>query len=185
MRLTLILFLSYFIFVNGLQAEDKNIYKNTNEQGVTEFSDLPGKNSKEINVPAMNTYKETIPTTKKFKEPDKPTDIAYSLLSITSPINDAQVRANDGKITISINSTPSLKPGHSVKITIDGKPDLTLTGTSSSLTFNNISRGTHTAEASIVNSEGKVLIKSPSIKFHLLRFLFKPPAPKPKAPPPS
>jgi len=182
MRLTLIFFFSCFIFVNGLQAEDKNIYKNTNEQGVTEFSDLPGKNSKEINVPAMNTYKETLSTKKNFKGPDKEDEFKYSLLTITSPKNDAQVRSNEGKISISINSTPELKAGHTVKITIDGKPELTLTGSSNSITFSNISRGTHTAEASIVNQDGKVLIKSSSIKFHLLRFVFKPPAPKAPAP---
>ena len=182
MRLTLIFLLSSFIFVSGLQAEDKNIYKNTNEQGVTEFSDQPGKNSKEINVPTMNTYKNKTSTKRNIKAPDKSNDANYSRLTITSPKNDAQIRSNDGKISISINSTPSLKPGHTVKITIDGKPDLTLTGSSNSITFSNISRGTHTAEASILNQDGKVLIKSPSIKFHLLRFAFKPLPPKAPAP---
>jgi len=182
MRLTLIFLLSSFILSNGLSAEDKSIYKNTTEQGVTEFSDLPGKNSKEINIPAMNTYKETLSTKKNVKEPVKEGELKYSLLTISSPSNDAQVRSNAGKISISIHSTPSLKPGHTVKITIDGKPDLTLTGSSNSITFSNISRGTHTAEASILNQDGKVLIKSPSIKFHLLRFAFKPLPPKAPAP---
>jgi len=184
MRLTLIFLLSSFIFVNGLQAEDKSIYKDTNEQGVTEFSDQPGKNSKEINIPAMNTYKETVSTKKNVKTPEKSKDVNYSLLTITSPQNDAKVRSNDGKISISISSTPSLKPGHTVKITIDGKPELTLTGSSNNITFSNISRGTHTAEAFILDKDGKILIKSSSVEFHLLRFVFKPPAPKPKAPPP-
>ena len=162
------------------QADEKNIYKKTDDKGVVEFTDVPGKNTKPIRVPPMNTYKQKkLPSIKSKPLPAEVKE-AYTELSITSPLHDKAIRENSGKIVIKLKITPALKSEHKILVSIDGDSKTAIKGTSSSVTFDNISRGTHTVQASIIDSEDKVIIKAEATTFHLRRF-FVPP--KPTTPP--
>ena len=151
-------------------ADEKSIYKKTNDQGVVEFTDVPGKNAKPVRVPPMNTYKQK----KLPRIIDKPLPAelkaAYTKFSITSPLHDKIMRDNLGNINVKLQISPSLKSEHRILVTIDGDSKTAIKSTSTSVTFNNIDRGTHTVQASIVDSEDQVIMESGTITFHLQRY---------------
>jgi len=163
-------------------ADDKKIYKKTNDKGVVEFSDVPGKNTKPIRVPPMNTYKQKkLPSIKSKPLPVEAKEV-YTEFSITSPLHDKIMRENSGKITVKLNITPSLKSEHKILVSIDGDSKTAVKGSSSSVTFDNISRGTHSVQASIIDSQDKVIIKAEATTFHLRRFFVPPKATTAPAP---
>ena len=175
--------------LNALAAEtppaEREIYKKTNKAGVVEFSDMPNHNAKPIRVPAMNTYKQK-------PLPRKPaarasTDIAtvYKEFSIVSPQNGKQVRENSGNVSVQLNIKPPLKASHTVKVIIDNDEKLSHTGSLLVYNFSNISRGTHTVQAFIIERSNTVLMESAIIEFHVKRVSVKPPPPRAKAKPKS
>lgn len=166
---TLIIALFFACSYTTTQANEKNIYKQYNEDGVVEFSDVPSKRSKSIHVPHMNTYKQK-PLPKTFQKKLKQEPAAhYSNISITSPANDSIVRANNGSVTVTLSVNPSLKPGDSIKLILSGDQNSALVGRNTSFSFSNISRGTHKLQAFIINNEGQTLIQSNTVVFHLKR----------------
>ncbi len=155
-------------------AEESTVYKKYNKEGVVEFSDVPDKNAKSVPIPPMNTYKQK-PLPKNFQKRVESVDPeTYQSLVIASPVEDKIVRQNAGNITVSIASKPALNSAHRVRFVLDGNEKTTLLVSKPTVTFKNVSRGTHTVQAFIVNNAGKVLISSKSVKFHLQRFAFKP-----------
>lgn len=156
------------------QAEETNIYKQTNKDGVVEFTDIPNKSGKQIQIPEMNTFKQkAMPHTVSPKKAT-PALEKYTEFTITSPLRDKVVRENAGNVTVMLNLVPALKPAHTVKVVIDNDPKLTLTGSSIIFSFKNISRGTHTVLAYILDGQGTVLMESPSVEFNLQRFHISP-----------
>lgn len=171
--------LTLALFFTGstiVQASEKPVYKKYNSDGVVEFSDQPSKESKPIHVPHMNTYKQK-PFPKKAKDVKKQNAVtSYNQLSITSPSNDAFVRENSGRVTVSLKVSPSLNPADSIKVVLDGNVHSAITGKSTSLSFINLAPGPHKLQAFIINSEGAVLIQSTTVAFFLKRFSIRPPA---------
>ena len=143
-------------------------------------ADVPGKNTKPVRVPPMNTYKQK-PLPTKAKKVDPNQDITYTKLSITSPTADAVIHENTGDITVSLETDPKLDKQHSIKVTLNGDEASALSGDSLSYTFKNVPRGSHKLQAAIINKEGDTLISSSVIEFHLRRFVTPPPAPAKKA----
>jgi len=170
-----------FLAVNA-QADETNIYKHTNEQGVVEFTDLPNQTNKPVHIPPMNTFKQKpIPRTRTPRKTiTTPEAVKYTEFTITSPLNDTVVRQNAGNVTVALNLSPALQANHKTKVIIDNDEAMSLSGSSLIYTFSNISRGTHKAQAFIFDPQGKVLIESASVEFHLQRFA---PIPIPPAPP--
>jgi len=151
-------------------ADDKQIYKKTNDKGVVEFTDVPGKNTKPIRVPPMNTYKQKKLPSIKSKPLPAEVKAAYNEFSITSPLHDKVMRDNSGKIVVKLKISPSLNSEHKILVSIDGNSKTAIKGSSSSVTFSNIDRGTHTVQASIVDSQDQVIMESGAITFHLQRY---------------
>ena len=90
---------------------------------------------------------------------------SYTKLSF-SPTLDSAIRSNKGNISISIILEPSLRSGHRILITMDGKELSKGSGKSASVT--NIDRGTHTVGASVIDSSSNAII-SASSTFSILR----------------
>ena len=94
----------------------------------------------------------------------------YTGFSITSPTSDQGVRANDGNVTVHLSLQPVLQSGHTIVLNVDGE-DGESTNSSSGLMIelNNLSRGQHTVMATVVDEDGKVLIKTETVTFQVLR----------------
>ena len=91
--------------------------------------------------------------------------IAYKLLRVTSPRNNSAFWNADGKVILKIEAQPSYGPQSENTIRIYMDKDFVGTGTV--LQLNNVSRGTHSVYAVMVDAKGNALIESSTIHFTL------------------
>lgn len=93
----------------------------------------------------------------------------YSSLSIVSPGAGEAVRANDGVVTVKVDSVPPLDVGAGdlVRLVLDGTP--AAQGMSTNVALDNLDRGDHQVYAEIVDADGEILERSTPVKFHVLR----------------
>ncbi len=161
-QMRLILSSILLFFVCCLSAE--TVYKTTDEKGNIIFTDKPSEEAEEIKIQKLDTIKN--PNPGKYKPSSKKSENShkYESLVVTSPENGASIRSNNGNVSISLELMPSLFSGHKIIISMDGNE----VGTGSSVSLQNVDRGTHSISASVVDGNGKSLI-STSSTFSLLR----------------
>ena len=167
------------------------IYKTVDEHGNVVFTDVPpkqGEPAESVAVEAPNTFRaepET-PTTGEQREqwivePDEDAEdadadaISYNAIAITAPGDDEAVRENAGTVTVVARVDPSLRPGHRVRVLLDGNPEQE--GRQTNFVLTNVDRGTHALSAEVVDDTGNVLIVSAPSTFHMLRATAARPSP--------
>ena len=110
-----------------------------------------------------------------------PAPAPYGSVQIQSPADDATVRANDGTVVVQVALEPplNLDLGHRLRVRLDGndQPELS---EGSTITLQNLPRGTHTLQVLVVERNGKLLLASPVSRFHLHREVIERPG-SPKA----
>ena len=145
------------------------MYKHTDKDGVTTYSDKAEVGSTLLPPVPSNTIKLPKYTTTKSKP--KPTQTSYSDLSILSPQDGTTLRDNTGSIGVTLALQPELDiaQGHSITLFLNGE---IVVEKSSSLnhSITNVDRGSHTIYAVIYNSAKQSLIQSNSITVHIKRF---------------
>lgn len=163
MRITAIILC---FMVSGLvQAQ---VYRSIGKDGSVVYSDQPSEGAVEVQVKELETVKslETPPLPDKPKAQEKK-DI-YSALKITSPENDMAVRDNAGDLDVSVSVKPALNSNHRLVLYLDGQEYSR--GDSTTIKLENIDRGTHQLRVAVVDADGRQLIDSRSVTFHLLRY---------------
>lgn len=163
--LGLLIVLAMSVNTNG------QIYRSVDKHGNPVFSDVPTEGAEEIELtePTEVESLDVAPlpplATQSQDQADMP--FKYESLVITAPEDDQAVRDNAGNVTITALIKPGLKQGHTAVLYLDGKEHSTNQG----LTFalSQLDRGTHTARISIRDENGKLLISSKTVTFHLLR----------------
>ena len=152
---------------------NSQIFRRIGPDGQVYFSDQPGPDAERVDVTPAQTI--SLPPVAEQTEPaaaatQGDATVAYTEFSITSPTSDQGVRANDGNVTVHLSLQPALQSGHMIILNVDGQ-DGESTNSSSGLMIelNNLSRGQHTVMATVVDEDGKVLIKTEPVSFHVLR----------------
>ncbi|MCU7925709.1 MAG: DUF4124 domain-containing protein [Candidatus Thiodiazotropha sp. (ex Dulcina madagascariensis)] len=98
----------------------------------------------------------------------------YASFEIVQPANDETVRNADGSVPVGLSLSPALASGHIIHLYVDGaKLDSDITRTQ--LILQQLSRGTHTLQAKIVDSQGEPLKDSNSVTFHIRQAAVSPP----------
>lgn len=156
------------LFAFSLHAE--KVYKTVDEDGNIIFTDKPSAESEEIELQELQTIKNPNPA--KYQPPQNKSSAQdlknlYKSLLVTNPADGSGLRDNAGNVSISVSLQPSLRPGHSLVITLDGKE--ISKGNSLSVSLSNVDRGTHNIGVSVIDSSGEQLI-STSSSFSLLRY---------------
>jgi Domain of unknown function (DUF4124) len=151
------------------------IYKWKLPDGTVVFSDQPNPGAEEVELPKLQTY--TPPPSPAFtSEVATPTQNApaYTTLMITTPGNDEAIRENSGKIEINIAVEPPLQIGDKILVKMDGQA-IGDPSSSQHYILDNVDRGTHTLQATVLDADGNSLIDSEAVTFHLQRvsILFK------------
>ncbi len=167
MRLIAILLLT-----TGLAFAQTTVFKCKGPDGTVTFSDkaCPGAEKIEVKAPQIV---ESPGVARGLSEgtggvpAEASADAPYTQFAIVSPTEDQAVRSNGGEVNVSINLDPSLHAKHAIVITVDGRP--VGKGSSTSLTLQNLPRGTHTVQAAVVDDQGKEIVRSKTITFHVLR----------------
>lgn len=144
----------------------ETVYKTVDEDGNVVFTDQPSENTEEIKLQKLQTVENPHPA--KYRASSKlPGDTQaalYKSLLVTNPADGSGLRNNSGNVSISILVEPSLRRGHKIIISMDGKE----IGSGSRAALQNVDRGTHSISASVVDGNGKKLI-STSSNFSMLR----------------
>lgn len=93
----------------------------------------------------------------------------YTAVSIVAPANEETVHDNTGSVPVQVSIEPplQLRHGHRLRITLDGQPVATLQSNTHTLT--NVDRGTHVLGVAVIDGEGRELITSTSVTFHMWR----------------
>ena len=145
------------------------MYKHTDKEGVTTYSDKAEAGSTLLTPMPSNTIQLPKFTPTKVKPETETT--TYNDFSILSPENEATLRDNTGSIgvTLALEPTLDIAQGHSITLFLNGK---IVVNKSNSLIHNidNVDRGSHTISAAIVDSAKKLLIQSNSVTVHIKRF---------------
>lgn len=152
-------------------AQAQKIYKWTLSNGDIVYSDKPppAEQAEEVTLEPLQTIKTapvpTLPISSAKK--DEPKEVGYEEFKVTSPDNDATIRDNGGTVSVSLSLSPGLQSGHTIEVMMDGSP--IGRGASTSLTLTDVDRGTHTVQAAVKDADGKVVVRSNSVIFHLKR----------------
>ncbi len=144
--------------------EEKKIYKWTDENGVTHYTETkPTDDYEEADLPPLSIVPST-PVKVRIKpisgddsEELKDTAVVETF-SLIAPVNEQNLWGTGGKLTAQVSSlTPAQLKKYQVQFMIDGKknkPD-----DSSTQVFGGIYRGEHKVKALLINKQTKKVIK--------------------------
>lgn len=163
--------IGFILFAIVLGPAAGEVYKRTGPGGEIEFSDTPGDDAEQVVVPPPNTYhQEPLPRLARPSpaEDDEESDAVEIEVRIVSPTDDEPVVATSGDVTIQAAVEPALgqTPGKRLRFLLDGTPVGVQSGTT--LSLNNVDRGTHQIAVQVLDAEEEVLAESPSSTFHMI-----------------
>jgi len=174
MRLALTI-LAVLLSLPTLAADQ--IYRSTDDQGNPLFTNQPpSRDAKPMKLPPLTTMPpvQSAPAQNQAQTSDQgqapPGGPPYAGVHITYPPAGEAVRHNGGLVPFRVALEPKgtkLRPGHQVRILLDGKARAT--GTSLQETVSPVDRGPHTVRAEVLDQAGQVIVESPPVKFFLLR----------------
>ncbi|WP_415058552.1 DUF4124 domain-containing protein [Halopseudomonas sp.] len=166
------------LLVSLTSFANAQIYTWTDEDGNTVYTDKPNPNARQIDLPPINTLESTIPKmpeelSTSSGQRDGQLNDGYNTLQITSPANDEGIRANDGNLTLVINTEPPLSPGHLLRASVDGNlQQAAVAGNgqpSQQITLPELDRGSHQIVAIVTNARGEEVQRSGAITVHIQR----------------
>ncbi|MBD3609689.1 MAG: DUF4124 domain-containing protein [Gammaproteobacteria bacterium] len=148
------------------------VYRSVSPDGTVIYSDQPIEGADLITVNPVQSVPPLKPTNELSTTPVEPEAEApvYQYIELISPENDAVIASNSGMVTISVKASPHLmsKRGHRFVVVLNGKRlDGRFTG--STMSLNDVDRGTHTVAVEIVDQANRVLIRTTAHTFHLRR----------------
>ncbi|MGK0223728.1 MAG: hypothetical protein ACI9ON_002975 [Limisphaerales bacterium] len=181
-----IFFFTLVLAVSGVHAASR-IYKSVDAEGNVIFTDVPPTNGEQKAVVELNETNQfdgpaprSEQTGSRGNRRDQTSDLdtteeeaeppIYEVLQVTSPKHDLAIRENSGSVSITVSLTPELsnEHGHALEILMDGETLANAAMTSVDLA--NVDRGTHNISARVIDEEGRTLITSETVSFHMLRY---------------
>ena len=160
----LLLFVTLFFLI----PVSAGVYRSLDADGNVVYTDKPSPDAEEIKIDKV----QTIPAGAdnfEYTPPEKPAVGDYTKLEIVNPENDHVFTGNTGEVIVSVVIEPELntKRGDRFILTMDGKK--VADSTSTSFSFTNLDRGTHTVEVHATNKNGRYLMSSAPVSFTIKR----------------
>lgn len=148
------------------------IYKWQDASGRWHYSDTPHSGAAPVDLPPVQVYEppSTPPPTRtsREKQPEPTAALSYSRVEIISPGPEATLREASGDIGVVVSLEPSLRPGHQIRLLLDGKP-VAGPASTTAFTLNHIDRGEHKISAEVLDANGQVITRSAPQTFYLHR----------------
>lgn len=147
------------------------VYTYIDAEGNRVFTDKPRSSSAErVILAPSNNMQTNPPATTVLSPPPAVTKqtVHYQLLRIIVPEPDASIHNGSGDMIVTLNSEPSLLPGHSYRLLLDGE----IQGEASRspvFSLQHVDRGTHQLVAEIIDSAGLIVERTPAQPFHMHR----------------
>ncbi len=144
-------------------------YTWTDEDGVVHYSDRPQPGAKLIDLGesrASRPRPTTRATTNQNAEDadEQATAFGYSSIDVASPSAEETLWNIEGTLSVTLALTPTLRPGHQVRVYFDGTPQM-VSGTNFQL--QEVYRGVHNLQAEVIDETGKLLIRSRPSRFYV------------------
>ena len=143
------------------------IYKYIDENGRVAYSDKPVSGAETMKVQRASSKLDDEVATKvsddNFDEYGEV--VRYNTLQVLNPTSDQVINDSSGSVQVIFLPTPGLSKSHQLIINVNGK-DVSR-GRHSTLNLANLSRGSHTVSAKIVDNRGFLMIESDSVTFHV------------------
>lgn len=156
-------------------AMSDSIYRQVDEDGnVTYTDEPPDDESKPLELdplPQMNIPSSDRSSRPSDDEQDESGNAepegSYKSLAIREPEHDSAFWRGGGEVTVRIHSEPKLSEGHQYQLEFDGEAIEETRNTS--ITLENVDRGTHELTVHILDSSGEVIQSSDRTRFTLHR----------------
>ena len=165
--ITVCFFVVAVTFVSGNTIA--GIYKYLDENGKIAYSDKPVQGAQELKIRTRSTSEldEAQRAADALENDDDNSGevTSYESLELLTPGDDKVVSDRSGSVQVILLPTPQLSNTHELIITVDGK-DISR-GRHANLNLSQVSRGTHTVSARILNANGDTMISSPTTTFHV------------------
>jgi hypothetical protein len=131
------------------------VYKWYSNDGTVHYSDVPHSGAVEMVLPT------DLPVLQ-----DDGVQGDYSQFEIETPVNDATLRDTKGHVSVVLIISPALQEGHSIRYFVDGKA-LTADFKTSQISLQNVTKGSHSLMAQVIDGSGNTIRSSSTIRFHL------------------
>lgn len=145
------------LLVYSAHAQNKEIYRYTDENGNTVYSDKAPKGSSPITLPGLNTTPAVDIVEPKQKRP-KAINLDLNNIQITTPSDGAIIANGLLPTTVTVSTDQALRKSQQIHISLDGRLISKTTSTSASIP--SMPRGQRQISATIVDSKGKTLAES-------------------------
>lgn len=147
------------------------IYKSTDPQGNTSYSDQPTEtNLQPITLMPLSTMDGFTPSMllSSPTENNAFTSSAseYNSLTLLSPMNEQTIWDNNGELIVRVAMSSPLQPGDTLQIILDNKIIADSRGTLQ-VDLRQITRGTHTLQAQILNKSDQICKVSQVVVFYM------------------
>lgn len=146
------------------------VYTYIDAEGNRVFTDKPRSgNAERVQLAPSNSITAPVraPVAPVVVAPPEPA-LRYSLLRILVPQPDATIRDSAGNLIVTVNSEPKLFPQHRYRLLLNGEP-IGEVGTSPVFPLEHIDRGSHQLAVEIIDAQGRIIERTPSQPFHMLR----------------
>jgi hypothetical protein len=169
MRLTLLIFA---LLLAATAAHAGKIYKWVDEQGNVLYTDQPRKGAREIKIAAsppasVTRAPQTVPRQAGSLLSREEEGVKYTSVTLSAP-DENTIRDNAGNVAIGLSVVPDMvgARGDHIRLTLDGHaldsdyypPEVVLPG---------MDQGSHVLQATVVDKDGRVLIRSDPLEFYL------------------
>ncbi|MCQ4325127.1 penicillin-binding protein [Stutzerimonas stutzeri] len=147
------------------------VYTYIDAEGNRVFTDRPaGQAAEQVRLkPGNSMPAPPIPTRQAAKpEPVEAEVVVAYQLHILSPVADETIRDNAGTVSVTFQSEPALQPGHAYQLLLDEQP-LGTPASQSPIVLSNVDRGTHRLAMAVVDEQARILQRTASQPFHLIR----------------
>ena len=149
-------------------AVSATVYKWVDEDGVVHYSDQPHDNAQKVELKAPQTY--TAPKAPAGPLP-RPRDAAkpapaYQSCTVSEPAND-QVFTNTSEVTAGVTMQPTIRPGDTAVVTLDGQRVPGVPASGGQFTISPVDRGTHSIQMTIQDPNGATVCSSAAVTFHV------------------
>lgn len=168
------------ILLTGSGIAAAGVYRWVDENGQIHFSDKAQAGAEQIKLKETSIY--TPPAESNSGAADQTEQakgtvdantapnavVDYEVISVVSPENNQVVRSTEGTVDISVELRPGLQQGHKIRVYLNGNKaaqDLETT----QITLQNMDRGTHSLEVSVIDEKNNELKRSSAVSFHMLR----------------
>ncbi len=161
----LALFMLCCLYLLSAHAE---VYKWFGSDGAVHFSDQPYPGAEKVEISPVQIV-PAIRASGRGKAQQSGAAAGYDGFAFITPGNEQVIRSNDGTVNISMALEPPLRSGNGDRVTVklDG---VAMRGPAPmSFKYPGLDRGTHTLQAIVVDANGKQLIQTDTVTFHLFR----------------